>query len=168
MPSPGSPYEEDRLRRGPSVAATKVTHADGPADHLAVGYTLDFDINFSGYRLPSRAPVEASRSEDDIEGSFQRAWCEADFHRCLRQGQINGAWRCLSTAAELAVGARPGATEPRAFDPTPEHTEAQRRHLQRPRESRGLGGLRILRRLRQLENEPEDFRLRRGIKASLI
>ncbi|CAE7228019.1 Ptchd3 [Symbiodinium sp. CCMP2592] len=152
----------------PGIAATQVCHVDGPADHVAVGYTLNLDLNFSGHRLPLRAPMDAGLSEEAIAGRFNQVWSASDFDQCLQHGRIDDAWGCLSGAAERALGVSPGASAPRAFDPTPESNEGERRHLRRPRHSRGLGGLRrLLRRLRQLAMEPEDFRLRRSIKASL-
>ncbi|CAE7258440.1 Ptchd3 [Symbiodinium sp. CCMP2592] len=159
---------DDSFDGHPLVATTRVDHEDGPADHMAVRYTLDFDLNFQGHRLPARAPFVTDRSVEDIEASFKAAWVERDFTDCLQDGRLDDAWGVLSGAAEVALGAERGSGDPRAFEPVPEPCEDRRRSLRAPKASRGLAGLRRLqRRLKQLELEPEDANLRRCVKASL-
>ena len=89
----------------PLIAATRVDHEEGPADHVAVRYGLDFELNFRGHCLPKRAPLVMDRSDKNIEVSFREAWHEPDFVECLEDERLDDAWGLLSGAAEVALGA---------------------------------------------------------------
>ena len=93
----------------PLIAATRVDHEEGPADHVAVRYGLDFELNFRGHCLPKRAPLVMDRSDEDIEVSFREAWHEPDFVECLEDERLDDAWGLLSGAAEVALGAERGS-----------------------------------------------------------
>ena len=98
----------------PLIAATRVDHEEGPADHVAVRYGLDFELNFRGHCLPKRAPLVMDRSDENIEVSFREAWNEHDFVVCLEDERLDDAWGLLSCAAEVALGAERGSGNPRA------------------------------------------------------
>ena len=101
----------------PLIAATRIDHEDGPADHKAVKYDLDFELSLTGHCLPKRASLAQDRSAVDIEAGFQAAWTEQAFADCLQEGRLDDAWGLLSGAAEAALGAERGSANLRAFDP---------------------------------------------------
>ena len=123
----------------PLITATRVDHEDGPADHKAVQYDLDFELSLTGHCLPKRASLEPDRSAVDIEASFQAAWTEQPFAECLHEGRLDDAWGLLSGAAEAALGAERGSANPRAFDPVPVPNADRSRSLRAPRGFAGLG-----------------------------
>ena len=57
----------------PAKPGRSAVHFEGPADHVAVRYGLDFELNFRGH-----APLVVDRSSEDFrKATFLFVWTDA-------------------------------------------------------------------------------------------